>query len=156
MTIGLIAGIIIFGLLIIMADIFLIPGTAIVGIIGGVIVIIGISLAYAHHGARVGNITLAVSTAASGVLMYVGYRMYVSRRFSLNEVVDSKVEVPEENLAKVGDEGVTVSFLRPNGKALLNNNKVEVYSQGEYIESGKKIKVVKIAEKKIFVKLNEN
>ncbi len=153
MDIWLIAGIIIFGLIVIMVEIFLVPGTTLIGVIGGIIVVIGIYFSFAEHGTKVGSITLALSTIATGLLMYAGFKAYTSKKFSLNDTVSGRVNEPEENFPKVGDEGVTVSFLRPNGKAIINGNKTEVYSLSEYIESSKKIKVVKISENKIFVKL---
>jgi membrane-bound serine protease (ClpP class) len=60
--------------------------------------------------------------------------------------------LPEQTSAKVGEEGVTVSQLRPNGKALINDEKMEVYSLGEYVDINVKVKVIKIADSKIFVK----
>ncbi len=152
MDIWMIAGIIIFGLLIIMVEIFLVSGTTLIGVAGGVIVVAGVYLAFENHGAQVGSITLAFSAVATGFLMYLGFKAYTSRKFSLNEVLDTPVESPDMGAAVVGDEGVTVSYLRPNGKAVINGKKIEVYSQGEYIESNLPIKVVKIAENKIFVK----
>ena len=150
MDIWLIAGIVVFGLLVIMVEIFLIPGTTVIGIIGGVITVIGVVMAYIDHGVKAGSLMFAGAAVATAVLLYFGFKAYSSRKFSLNEVIDSRVDVLD--IAAVGDEGVTINYLRPNGKAVINNNKVEVYSQGEYIEGGKKIKVVKIAENKIYVR----
>ncbi|GIV33146.1 MAG: hypothetical protein KatS3mg031_0681 [Chitinophagales bacterium] len=152
MDMWLIAGIIVFGLLIIMVEIFLVPGTTIIGVVGGVIVVIGVFLAFRDHGLKTGSITLALSAVATGVLLYTGIRTYSSGKFALKESITGKVNEPEEGLPVPGDEGLTVSLLRPNGKALINGRRVEVFSLGELIEKNTRIKVVKVSENKIYVK----
>lgn len=152
MDLAFIAGIIVLGLVIIMVEIFLVPGTTIIGVVGGIIVVAGVYLSYSEHGSRVGNITLAISGAATGLLLYIGFKAYSSRRFSLNETLEGRVNVFDEQLAAVGDKGTTFTYLRPNGKANINNQKVEVYSLGEFIESGVDVEVIKISGNKIFVK----
>ncbi|HXH17859.1 MAG TPA: NfeD family protein [Chitinophagales bacterium] len=151
MDIWLIGGIILLGLLIVIAEIFFLPGTTVIGIIGGIIVAIGIYLGFAEHGMKTGSIILGCTLMATCVLLYAGFRTYSSGKIALKEVSEGKAPITEAAAASVGDEGVTVSYLRPEGKALINGNKVEVFSLGEYIEANKKIKVVKIAENKIFV-----
>ena len=155
MNLAFIAGIIILGLVIIMVEVFLVPGTTIIGVIGGIIVVVGVYLSYSEHGVKVGNVTLAISGAATGILLYLGFKAYTSRKFSLNDTLEGKVNVLDESLAVVGDKGVTASYLRPNGKAIINDRKIEVYSRGEYIESGVEVEVVKIQGNKIFVKSKE-
>lgn len=155
MDIWLIAGVILLGLLIVIVEIFFLPGTTLFGIVGGIILLGGIYLGFAEHGMKTGSIILAITTFVTCILLYAGFKTYSSGKLALKNVSEGKANVLDENLARVGDEGVTVSFLRPNGKAMINGNKIEVYSLGEYIVSNKKVKVVKISENKIFVKLNE-
>ncbi len=156
MDIWLIAGVILLGLLIVTIEIFFLPGTTIFGIVGGIIVVAGVYLGFSEYGMKTGSLILGFTLIATCVLLYAGFKTYSSGKIALKEVSEGKATVLEDSLAKVGDEGITVSYLRPNGKAMINESKLEVYSLGEYIESNKKVKVVKIAENKIFVKqLNE-
>jgi len=152
MNLAFIAGVIILGLLIIMVEVFLVPGTTVIGVIGVIIVVVGVYLSYTEHGTATGNITLAVSSTVAGVLLYVGFKAYTSKKFSLNTTLDGKVNVLDESAAAVGDKGFTSSDLKPNGKATINNQKIEVFSLGEFIESGVKVEVIKISGNKIFVK----
>ncbi|MDZ4846146.1 MAG: hypothetical protein SH857_11420 [Chitinophagales bacterium] len=155
MDITLIGGIILLGLLIIMVEIFFLPGTTLFGVVGGIILVGSIYLAFSEHGAKTGSIILGITTVACCILLYAGFKTYSSGKMALKDVM-GKTE-PDSLLVNVGDEGFTTSYLRPNGKASIKDNKVEVYSLGEYIESNKAIIVVKIAENKIFVKTkNEN
>lgn len=152
MDITIIAGIILLGLLIIMVEIFFLPGTTLFGIVGGIILAIGIVLGYAEHGAKTGSIILGVTTGVSVVMLYAGFKTYSSGKMALKDVIDSKAPIDEAQLAVIGDEGLTISALRPNGKATFQGKKLEVYSLGEYIDINQQVVVVKIAENKIFVK----
>ena len=51
----------------------------------------------------------------------------------------------------VGDKGVTVTELRPNGKANFNGTKTEVYSNREYIARDTEIEIAKITRDKVFI-----
>jgi membrane-bound ClpP family serine protease len=55
------------------------------------------------------------------------------------------------NGLEVGQEGTAVSALRPIGKAELGTQQVEVRTHGEYLDSGTKIKIVKIELNQITV-----
>lgn len=157
MDLTLIGGIILLGLLIIMVEIFFLPGTTLFGVVGGIVLVIGIYLGFSEHGVKTGSIIFGITTAASILLLYAGFKTYSSGKMALKEVIDGKASEDESKLVKTGDEGLTTSYLRPNGRATINGQKVEVYSQGEYIETNKPVIVVKIAENKIFVQTkNEN
>lgn len=56
----------------------------------------------------------------------------------------------------VGKEGIAQTALRPYGKAEFNGASVEVCSQSKYIPAGKRIKVVDVKERKVFVTIVEN
>jgi membrane-bound serine protease (ClpP class) len=72
-------------------------------------------------------------------------------QLSLQQVVSGKVNEFEANV-QIGDEGITFTDVKPNGKAIINDEKVEVYSNGEYIDKDQKIKVIKINQNKIIIK----
>lgn len=52
----------------------------------------------------------------------------------------------------LGKEGITKTPLKPVGTADFNGVLLEVYSQGDFIQDKKKIKVVEISNKRIIVK----
>ena len=51
----------------------------------------------------------------------------------------------------VGMEGVALTPLSPVGDALLDDRKLDVLTQGEYIAKGEKIRVIRTEGKKIIV-----
>jgi membrane-bound ClpP family serine protease len=79
----------------------------------------------------------------------------VWKKFSLNTVIDSKVNVVE-NCLNIGDEGVTISRLAPSGKARFENGDFEVHSANDFISENQKVIVIKIEGYKIIVKLKTN
>lgn len=152
MDVWVVAAVIAFGLLLILVEVFLIPGTTFVGLVGTMVVIAGVVVAYVDHGTKAGNIAFGISAVASGILVYIGFKAYTSRKFSLNDVIDGKVNELEDTEIRPGEKGETITNLRPNGKAIFGDKKIEVYSLGEFIDDRQPIEVAKISGNKIFVK----
>lgn len=55
-------------------------------------------------------------------------------------------------LELIGLEGVTVTQLRPAGTALLENERIDVVSEGGFVESDQKVKVVKVEGMRVVVR----
>jgi membrane-bound ClpP family serine protease len=51
----------------------------------------------------------------------------------------------------VGMTGTSASVLRPVGNAEINGQLYEVRTLGDYVESGKSVRIIRINENKIFV-----
>jgi Membrane-bound serine protease (ClpP class) len=120
-------------ILLIIAEIFLLPGITIAGIAGVLFAIGGIAYAYSID-VTTGNITLGSSIVVFGGLFLWLMRSNSFSRVSLKADVDSKVESPRDMPLKIGDEGTTLSRLAPIGKARFNNITVEAKSSGEFID----------------------
>lgn len=153
MALGLIVAILIIGLLLIFLEIFFIPGTTVFGIAGGVIVVLGIGMMYAYYGKQYGNITLMVSAVAVVAAIVAGFKVIDSNTLAMKGEINSKVNQLETKGAVVGDKGIAVTDLRPNGKAVFNDRKVDVYSNGDFIPRDASLEIIKITNEKIFVTL---
>ena len=151
MALGFITAIILVGLLLIFLEIFFIPGTTMFGILGGVAMLIGIVLMYSYYGATYGNVTLGISSVAVVVAIVLGFRVIESNKLAMKAEITGKVNELEATALNVGDKGVTVTELRPNGKANFNGTKTEVYSNGEYIARDTEIEIAKITRDKVFI-----
>jgi len=139
------------GLALIVAEIIFVPGTTLVGVVGFGFLIVGVGLSFRYFGTETGWITVGVTSVASGAILYYAFSANVWGKFSLKTSSEGKVNEGELDELKVGAEGLTVSALRPIGKAELNNKTFEVKTQGEYLDSGKRIRVIKILSNQIFV-----
>ncbi|MNC95657.1 hypothetical protein D3C83_128320 [compost metagenome] len=72
-------------------------------------------------------------------------------KFALKSSIDSRVNEGEMIDIKPGQEGVALSALRPVGKAEIGNRTYEVRTNGEYVESGTRIKILKVISHQIIV-----
>lgn len=142
---------ILFGIFLIVAEVIFVPGTTIVGLIGFVFLVMGIGFSFNYFGSEAGWITVGITSVATGLIFYYSFKSNVWSRFSLKSSIDSKVNEGELKSIEVGNEGQAVSALRPVGKAEINGKMYEVKSLGEYVESGKKVRILKIDNGQIFV-----
>jgi membrane-bound serine protease (ClpP class) len=53
---------------------------------------------------------------------------------------------------KPGDTGVAHTFLRPSGKVMINNKKIDAITQGEFIEQGTPVLIDKLEQNHVIVK----
>jgi membrane-bound ClpP family serine protease len=73
------------------------------------------------------------------------------KKITLDDKLESKVNVIDEQKIKVGDEGNTVSRLAPTGHASFAGETFEVQSIDGFIDPKTPIKVVRIEASKILV-----
>jgi membrane-bound ClpP family serine protease len=139
------------GLFLVILEIVLIPGTTVAGIAGLVLMGAGIFWMYADHGSSAGHTTLGITVVASAVALYISFRSRAWDRFSSKGVMEGRANVIDEHI-KVGDEGLTLSRLRPMGNVLVNDIKVEGQSTGDAIEENVTVVVTKVLPNKIIVK----
>ncbi len=144
---------VLFGLALVVVEVIFIPGTTFVGLAGFVCIIIGIVLSFKYFGTETGWSTLAASTVASGAFLYLALRTNVWKRFAINNSIDSRVNEVELLKFKVGMEGIAMSALRPIGKGDFNGEVLEVRTNGEYVEAGSRIKIIKVTTNQVIVEI---
>ena len=142
---------ILIGIVLIVLEIIIIPGTTIVGIFGLILSVVGIVLGFHYFGPDTGWILLAITGVLSGGMFYWALRSDAWKRFSLKNAISSRVNEGMLDHLVVGQEGITTSALRPMGKAEVNGHMVEVSSRGNFIPAGTPIKIVKISANHISV-----
>ena len=142
---------VVFGLVLLVVEIIFIPGTTLVGLIGIVIMAVGVALSFNYFGSMVGWSTVGGTAIASGLVLYYSFKSNVWGRFALKSTSSSKVNEGELKELTAGLEGVTISALRPVGKAELANKTYEVKTIGSFVETGTKIRIVKILSNQIIV-----
>lgn len=148
---GLLISLIIIGLLLLFAEILLIPGVGVAGILG--LLSLGGSCFYAFN--QMGSTAGAIVTAVN-VLLVVALSIYVLRaktwkRLSLDTNINSKA-VPSDLDVEVGDRGVTITRLAPTGSARFSGLIVEVKALEGLLDPGEEVEVVLIEEGKIYVR----
>jgi membrane-bound ClpP family serine protease len=144
---------ILFGLALIIVEVIFIPGTTFVGVLGFVSMIIGIVVSFSKFGSETGWLTLAGSAVATGALLYVSFRTNTWKRFAINSSIDSKMNEIELLKFSIGMEGVALSALRPIGKGEFDGEVLEVRTNGEYVEAGSKIRIVRVTTNQVLVEI---
>jgi len=139
------------GLIFLILELLVIPGTTVIGIIGFLLISVGIWQSFAH-GVTQGAISLIITLFISIIAVYFSLKSNTWNKAMLHTSINSKVNTESQKL-NIGDIGLSVSRINPSGKALFNNQYFEVSSLGHMIDENKKIEVLKINSSKVIVEL---
>ena len=153
MTLALILLIILIGLFCLFAEFFLFPGLTLSGILGGICLLAGVIMGYRNYGYTTGNFIFFSTLVLAGGLFWVGIRRLGSRNFAVHETIASKVNVRTGPLV-VGDRGKAISALRPGGTAVFGEQRLEVFTRGEFIDAGQPIEVLSLSDSRVIVRLD--
>ncbi|MCH8326479.1 MAG: nodulation protein NfeD [Bacteroidetes bacterium] len=144
------------GLVLIALEIFVIPGFGVAGISGILMVIIslflaltGTSLPYIDSSIiSIALIQLSVSLVGALLLIFI-LAKFLPKTIIFNRLVLSEAEktnkgfVSADKISKImGKEGVALTILRPAGIAEIDGKRIDVVTEGSFIEKGKKIIVI--------------
>lgn len=146
-----VVALVILGIGLIVVEVIFVPGTTIVGIMGFCCAGVGVYLGYDYFGNTTGSIILAVSAVVGFGAVFYSFRSEAWQRFSLKGENKGRYNEDFKIVLAVGQEGTTISSLKPVGKAMFNEQTVEVKSQGGYVEENKKVRVIKLETNKIIV-----
>jgi membrane-bound serine protease (ClpP class) len=152
------------GLVLLGVEIFVTPGFGLTGTLGLVALLGGLGLSLVGAGATwpvvltaLGQVvvSLLLAIVASLVVLRFLPRLPFGRRLILETELDARegfASAPEADLMWLGKRGTAASTLRPAGIATLEGDRVDVVSDGEFIEAGEPITVVKVDGNRIVVR----
>ena len=148
---GFIITLILVGLVLIFAEILLVPGVGIAGVLG--LLSLGGSCFYAFTqiGTTAGTIVTAVNVVLIVSLTIWVLRAKTWKRLTLETNIESKAVSSDSDILAVGDRGRTVTRLAPMGSVKFGDHVVEVKALEGMIDPGVEVKVVLIEDKKIYV-----
>jgi membrane-bound ClpP family serine protease len=142
---------IIIGVILIILEFLVFPGTAVAGIVGLILIILGIYLSYFYFDSKTGTISLIVTFVfVLGTIVYA-LRSKTWNKAMLHRNIEAKVDDVKNHNVKEGDEGVTISRLAPMGKVIINDEYYEAQANNELINEKTKIKVIKVLSTKVIV-----
>jgi membrane-bound serine protease (ClpP class) len=152
------------GVVLLALEIFVIPGFGIAGVLGIVALLGGLSLSLVGAGASwdfilkaMGQVVFSLLAAliASLVMLRFLPRLPWGRRLILETGLpagEGYASAPETDQRWLGKSGRAVSPLRPAGIAEIEGERVDVVSDGEFIDSGTPIAVTRIDGNRIVVR----
>ncbi len=152
------------GLLLLALEVFVIPGTTLVGIAGFVALVAGLGMALVGAGATVsvivialGRVSLSLLLAMAGAFAVMQFlpRLPFGRRLVLATGMDADlgyVSAPESDRLWLGRTGTALSPMRPSGIAEIDGTRVDVVSEGGFIDAGASIEVTRVEGNRIVIR----
>ncbi|MBO8483869.1 MAG: NfeD family protein [Bacteroidetes bacterium] len=140
------------GLVLVLSEIFLIPGVGVAGVLG--VLSLGGACYYVFYefGLLAGAVfTAAILAVLIGLIVYT-IKTRAWKKLALNTKIDSKVQNIEEEALSVGDSGKAVTRLAPIGTARFDGKAYEVKSLEGMIDAGTEVEVVMFEDNKIYVR----
>ncbi len=148
---------ILIGVALIVAEVYLIPGLNIVGILGALMVLFAVGISFVQFGYLGGVLTLVGATGLSGGAFWWLWTNGAWDRFILVASLKPDERVlareSEQRSSYLGKQGTALTPLRPTGIAEIDGERIEVVTEGDFISAGSDIKVVAMDRRKHFVRL---
>ena len=151
----IIGSLIVIGFILILIEIFLVPGLNIFGIFGILMIVLGIVFAYTKLSLAIANFIMVLSLVTALILV----RFVVKSKTWQRIVLDDKQEktlgfhASTDDLAKlIGKRGFAYTPLRPAGIALIEDQKIDVMTEGDFIEKDREIEVIMVEGNRVVVR----
>ncbi len=156
---------VVLGVALLALELFVIPGFGIAGGLGLIAILGGLFMSmvdfnYPEFGAMTDAagalaVTMVITLFAVLILLRYVPRMrlggIVLRTEALSAPVDGDLQVPEATRLQLGEIGVALSDLRPAGVARFGDMRKDVVSEGDYIEAGTPLRIIRIDGYRIVV-----
>nr|WP_198044653.1 nodulation protein NfeD [Lysinibacillus timonensis] len=145
----------IIGFALLVGELF-IPG-GIVGLIGGALVIISLLFAGESFVHMAYSILIAMFIAVIGMVImmkFLGKNLHFFSKLVLRDATTTEEGyVSNENRTELlGKVGETLTPLRPAGTIQVENDRLDVVSEGSYINSNKKVEIIRVEGSRIVVR----
>ena len=142
------------GILLILAEIFLIPGLTLTAVAGAAFSIGGVYYSFRYLGATAGIITLILVIAFIGIAFVYLVKSKALDRIALKTDINSTVGSKELPEISEGDTGITISRLNPIGKVRVNNITMEAKTLSDFIDENTTVTVTKVFPTQLIVTIN--
>ncbi len=139
------------GITLIVVEVIFVPGTTVVGILGLACGAFGIYLGYDYFGTTTGTVIMVVSSLVGFGAIFYSFKSKAWERFSLKEENRSKYNDGIKVNLQIAQRGKTISSLKPFGKAMFEDQIVEVKSNGAYVNENQQVEITKIELNRIIV-----
>jgi membrane-bound serine protease (ClpP class) len=152
------------GIALILLEVFVLPGMTVAGIAGIIALVAGLALSLVGAGATIALIINALGRVAISILIAMGAafalfgalpRLPVGRRLVLARDMPAAggyASAPEADRQWLGRAGRALSPLRPAGIADIDGARIDVVSDGGFIEAGEPIEVTRVDGNRIVVR----
>lgn len=148
----IIVSLLLIGLALIVLEVIFVPGTTLVGIIGVIFAGTGVIISYRYYGSDVGLYILVGTSLVTAIALFYGFRSEAWSKFANKSTMKGRVNEGLTSSLKVGDEGTSLSSLKPMGTVQFESGRFEVKTLGDYVDVDTKVTIVHIEGSQIIVK----
>ena len=145
----------ILGLAGILWELHVVPGHGAPGVIGGLVLLLSVLLSFGMPMIVVALQTLATAIVLTIVLFYLATRIFPENawiaKLTFAGAQGADYVTSTDFGALLNKSGTAASYLRPAGVALIDGQRVDVLTQGEFIPQGTPIRVTRVEGARIFV-----
>jgi membrane-bound serine protease (ClpP class) len=148
---------ILLGFALILAEVYVIPGFNVVGILGFLCIVFSVGYVYSVSGVVGGTMAMLGSSVVGGGLFYLLWQSGAWNRFILATSLRSDEQLVarehEHRARYLGKTGVAITPLRPTGVIDVEGERIEVVTEGEFIAAGSMVRVVAMDRRRYFARL---
>ena len=135
------------------------PGFGVAGFSGVALELVAVVMTYLRHGALAAVVMMLVCLSVVAVAVALSLRSAAKGKLSRSEMILRGTESAEAGYRSsedmqvfLGKEGVTSTVLRPTGMAEFDGVKLNVLSEGDFINAGVKVKIIRVDGSRVVVK----
>lgn len=147
------------GVLLLFIEIALLPGFGAAGVPGIALIIAGIGLAWVRFGLKTSLIYVSATVALTIPLAILGLWLFRRTRLGRSFILDIAAnrtdgfQAPPQDLVHlVGKSGKSITPLRPAGTALINDQRVDVVTLGDFIGAEVEVEVILVEGNRVVVR----
>ncbi len=143
------------GLLLLGAELVLIPGSTVVGLLGAGSILASIYLQFGSDFPLVAGLAVILTGVGIGLAFWLLPSSTLTRRFALATSLEGNTATGSTSNIRpnlMGRYGRALSDLRPSGVADIEGERVDVVADGEFIAVGTSLEVVRVEGRRVVVK----
>lgn len=137
-----------------------VPGFGVFGISGIIAMFVGII--FTAPSIKQGVLTLLIALVAVIAAIPILIKIFGKSRFMQRLVLTHSetaargyVQSPDKSQL-IGQAGVAITVLRPSGKILVDGTRIDAITDGAYIDSGAKVKIIQVEGSKVIVSADQD
>ncbi|MBQ9675464.1 MAG: nodulation efficiency protein D (NfeD) [Bacteroidaceae bacterium] len=156
MGILFIIALVISALLLLLVELFVIPGSSLAAILSAICLTWAVAYAFINISALAGIITLIIALILGSCVLITFMRSKTLDKVALTEEVSSTVDRSVAAQVQVGDKGYAVTRLALIGNAEINGHVVEVRSADGFLNEKTPVVVTCVTDNEIIVQKIKN
>jgi len=137
----------------------IVPG-AVLGIVGGILLMVGVGLSFDRFGAEGGALASAAALLIGGIAFYFEFvllpRSRLARKFSMTATVAGTSQPAVADASLVGRRAVAATTLAPSGLIECEGRRYEAFARSGHVPAGTAVEVVGFDTFRVIVTLSTN